>query len=277
MRIPSWLWFRVGFGTRTNTHACRGDLERRQRDTAAPAHQLPGKPSTSSPRASASRTLLLATADHATLGTMRHDRPGPARTAPLAFFITFRCYGTWLPGDDRGWTDRPVQSRDLSLRSGHSGLRLIAQSAMAQAPSVLETLHREIVDAAIRDVCVYRGWTLHALNVRTNHVHLVVSAGLTPEQVMTSLKAWSTRRLREAGLVDEGIKPWSRHGSTRYLWRVDEIEAACSYVLDAQGGDASLTQSRPVRRRGSGSLTLAVRKLTVTRELPTMRVSESIQ
>jgi hypothetical protein len=23
---------------------------------------------------------------------------------PLAYFITWTCYGTWLPGDDRGWT-----------------------------------------------------------------------------------------------------------------------------------------------------------------------------
>ena len=168
---------------------------------------------------------------------MRHDRRGPFQSAPIAYFITFRCYGTWLPGDERGWTDRPVQSRELSLRSGHPGLRSIAETAMAQESFVLDTFGREAVDAAIRDVCAHRGWKLHALNVRTNHVHLVVSARSTPEQVMTSLKAWSTRRLREAGLVSEEIKPWSRHGSTRYLWRVDQVEAACSYVLDAQGDD----------------------------------------
>ena len=168
---------------------------------------------------------------------MRHNQRGPFQSAPLAYFITFRCYGTWLPGDERGWTDRPVQSRELSLRSGHPDLHSMAQTAMAQEPFVLEQAHREAVDAAIRDVCVHRSWTLHALNVRTNHVHLVVSAGSTPEQVMTSLKAWSTRRLREAGLIAEGVKPWSRHGSTRYLWREDQVKAACSYVLDAQGGD----------------------------------------
>ena len=168
---------------------------------------------------------------------MRHYRPGPSQTEPLAYFITFRCHGTWLPGDERGWTDRPVQARDLSLRSGHPGLLSMAQTAMAQEPFVLDARHREMVEGAIRDVCVHRGWTLHALNVRTNHVHVVVSARLTPEQVMTSLKAWSTRRLREAGLVDEAVKPWSRHGSTRYLWRDDEIEAACGYVLEGQGGD----------------------------------------
>ena len=167
---------------------------------------------------------------------MRGDLGRRSQTQPLAYFITFRCYGTWLPGDARGWTDRPVQSRDLSLRSTHPVLHSMAQATMSQEAFVLEQAHREAVDAAIRDVSAHRGWTLHALNVRTNHVHLVVSAGLTPEQVMTSLKAWSTRRLRETGLIADGFKPWSRHGSTRYLWRGDQVEAACCYVLDAQDG-----------------------------------------
>jgi REP element-mobilizing transposase RayT len=168
---------------------------------------------------------------------MHHGSRRAGQTEPLAFFITFRCYGTWLPGDERGWTDRPVQPQDLSLRSGHPGLHSLAQAAMAHGSFVLESQHREAVDVAIRDVCAHRGWMLHALNVRTNHIHTVVSAESTPEQVMTSLKAWSTRRLREAGLAAEGARIWSRHGSTRYLWRVDEIEAACSYVLEGQGGD----------------------------------------
>jgi REP element-mobilizing transposase RayT len=179
---------------------------------------------------------VISGANHATLRNMRHSRRERFKSEPLAFFITFRCYGTWLPGDERGWTDHPGSGRDLSLRSGHPGLLAMTQDAMAHSPLVLENRHREVVGAAIRDVCTYRGWTLHALNVRTNHVHVVVSAGSAPEQVMTSLKAWSTRRLREAGLVAKEIKPWSRHGSTRYLWWDDQIEAACSYVLDGQGG-----------------------------------------
>jgi REP element-mobilizing transposase RayT len=166
---------------------------------------------------------------------MTQHRPGPIRQEPLAYFITFRCYGTWLPGDERGWTDRPVGMRDVPLRSGHPGLHATAQAATAERAFVLERPLRTVVDMAIRDVCAHRGWKLHALNVRTNHVHLVVSAASAPEQAMTSLKAWSTRRLREAALVTRTTKVWSRHGSTRYLWRVDQIEAAVSYVLEEQG------------------------------------------
>jgi hypothetical protein len=51
---------------------------------------------------------------------------------------------------------------------------------------------------------------------------------------MTSFKAWSTRRLREAGLVRRDQKVWSRHGSTRYLWTELAIEEASCYTRDAQ-------------------------------------------
>ena len=46
------------------------------------------------------------------------------------------------------------------------------------------------------------GWRLHALTVRTNHVHAVVSADEAPEKVMTNFKIWATRRLREHELLD---------------------------------------------------------------------------
>jgi REP element-mobilizing transposase RayT len=113
----------------------------------------------------------------------------------------------------------------------------MAQSELHHRPFVLEREQRLIVDQAIRDVCEYWGWTLHALNVRTNHVHFVLNASHSPEQVMTTLKAWSTRRLREAGLVDADAKLWSRHGSTRYLWTMADIETACRYVTEEQGSD----------------------------------------
>ena len=165
------------------------------------------------------------------------DRTHAQRRQPLAFFITFRCYGTWLPGDNRGWVDRRENIPGTPTRSGGRRLQSVAESALSDRPFALEREQREIVDRAVRDVCTHRGWTLHALNVRTNHVHFVVSAELAPEQVMTTMKAWATRRLREAGLVDVDTKLWSRHGSTRYLWTMQDVETACRYVTEEQGAN----------------------------------------
>ena len=71
-----------------------------------------------------------------------------------------------------------------------------------------------------------------ALNVRTNHVHVVVSGQCTPELIMNTLKSWATRRLRQDKLVPNEHRTWSRHGSTRYLWDSRALAAACTYVRE---------------------------------------------
>jgi len=72
------------------------------------------------------------------------------------------------------------------------------------------------------------------INVRTNHVHAVVSTQKTPERTMSSLKAWATRALREQGLAGADQKVWSRHGSTIYLFTERELEYAMWYTAQAQ-------------------------------------------
>ena len=52
---------------------------------------------------------------------------------------------------------------------------------------------------------------------------------------MNDFKAYSSRRLTEAGFEDRNRKRWSRHGSTRYLWDIDSVEGAIRYTIDEQG------------------------------------------
>jgi hypothetical protein len=33
------------------------------------------------------------------------------RDEPLAYFLTWTTYGSWLPGDQRGWVAKPGQFR----------------------------------------------------------------------------------------------------------------------------------------------------------------------
>ena len=99
---------------------------------------------------------------------------------------------------------------------------------------VLGSAARACVDTSIRATCANREWQLLALNVRTNHVHLVVSATVAPERVMDALKAWATRRLRAAGLAAADARIWSRHGSTERIWLQRELDAACEYVTNGQ-------------------------------------------
>lgn len=101
---------------------------------------------------------------------------------------------------------------------------------------LFDAARRRVVSETIRDVCEHRGWDLLAMNVRTNHVHVVVAAQALPERMMTALKSWTTRRMAEAGVLGPSGRPRSRHGSTRYLWTEQQLTDACRYVLDAHGG-----------------------------------------
>jgi len=108
---------------------------------------------------------------------------------------------------------------------------------LRHAAVTLNKAQRVVVENAIGEVCEHRGYGLVAINVRTNHVHSVVTASCKPEHVMDTFKAYATRRLREAGLLGRDTKLWARHGSTPYLWTEEAVEKAIDYVINGQGDE----------------------------------------
>ena len=155
---------------------------------------------------------------------------------PLAYFLTWATYGTWLPGDERGWIEyRHGWKLPDPIR------RLEAESRMAEDACVLDAEQRRLVEKTIRDHCRIRGWELHEVNCRTNHLHVVVGADGHPDDVRRQFKAWCTRRLKElqrkrscgtVGSVREDW--WAQRGSRRYINDEESLEAAILYVRDAQ-------------------------------------------
>ena len=154
---------------------------------------------------------------------------------PLAYFITFHTYGTWLHGHENGSVDPKHNRVNTPHIAPSPSLAARDSGNLSGAPVTLDTRARAVVRATIEAVCSRRGWALHALNVRTTHIHLVVSSAATPERVMNDLKAWCTRRLREAGLVAPDARAWSRHGSTRWLNTQLSLARAIEYTLHEQG------------------------------------------
>jgi REP element-mobilizing transposase RayT len=157
---------------------------------------------------------------------------------PLAFLITFRCYGTWLHGDERGSIDRNHNQYKSPYRQPNQQLQKFSTRLLKSKPVNLDAQKREFTELAIREVCDYRNWLLRAVNVRTNHVHLVVSIGDTsPSKALNSFKAYATRKLRENNCWEFEHSPWAEKGSKRHLWNERSIEIAVDYVVNGQGGD----------------------------------------
>jgi REP element-mobilizing transposase RayT len=156
---------------------------------------------------------------------------------PQAYFISFRCYGTWLHGDERGSVDHSHNNYRMPMLPPDEQRRKEMRSRMKRDPVELTTARRSAVEEGVRETCDKRDWVLRAINVRTNHVHTVVSALGNPEPVMNAFKANATRKMVEIGTWQRGIKPWSRHGSTRYLWTAKSVARAIDYVINGQGDE----------------------------------------
>jgi REP element-mobilizing transposase RayT len=155
---------------------------------------------------------------------------------PLAYHITFTCYGNRLHGDASGTTSRRYFNSPGGERIPYKpGLVLTEREMMIQPPYELDTTRRKIVLDAIIGTCARRGWSLYAAHVRSTHVHVLVYSILKPERVMNDLKAFASKRLNESGLDDKCRKRWARHGSTMYKWTDAEVEAAFHYILRQQG------------------------------------------
>jgi hypothetical protein len=155
---------------------------------------------------------------------------------PLAYFISFACYGCRLHGDDRGSVDRrhnvygtPVLDPDPE--------RVAANRAALKHPAyALDGDRPAVVLAGITALVAKRGWVLWAAHVRTEHAHVVLTAGgADPDRVMTDLKAAASLRLNRAHPADRGRPVWARHGSTRYVWDEVQLAAVVDYVLNQQG------------------------------------------
>jgi hypothetical protein len=158
--------------------------------------------------------------------------------APLAYFLTWTTYGTRMHGDDRGSVDVLHNTPGTPLLPPDPELERAARMSLVYEPIVLSNQMRDVVSCAIRDHARIRCWKELALNVRTNHVHVVVdcrgAAMRSPERVMEEFKYWGTRRLRASNLVRSAGRIWTDHGSTRWINNAEGLSEAINYVLNLQ-------------------------------------------
>ena len=80
------------------------------------------------------------------------------RADPIKLFLTWTTYGTWLPGDNRGWRkEKKGAQRPQPL------LEEWCRDQMKDSPVVLTVTQRNEVENVIREHCEVRGWELGAV------------------------------------------------------------------------------------------------------------------
>lgn len=168
------------------------------------------------------------------------------RTIPLAYLVTFTCYGARLHGDQSGSVDRDHNIPGTPVLAQNPARVSSEQKRARQKPYVMDARRRALVLKASQEVCAFRGWTLLAAHVRTQHVHLIVAAENGAEKILHDVKAYAARTLNRWGLDDGNSHRWTRHGSTRYLWQPEQVGAAIHYVVREQGKPMAVWE-RPER------------------------------
>ena len=164
------------------------------------------------------------------------DNSWEDRYFPIAYLITFRTYGTWLHGDKRTSVRKKRRTpKESKIVSPNVPFEASMREKMDQESFLLDRTARNEVEIAMRELCKVRGYGLYAINVRGNHVHVVIGVASKPERVADALKAVATKRLRELGLISQDRKVWSRGRSRRYLWKDSHVDGAIDYVLYGQG------------------------------------------
>lgn len=154
--------------------------------------------------------------------------------AALAYLLTFSTYGTHLPGSAKGWVDAQHRIPGSPVCAPDPRVEGYWKSRLNETPWVLDYDARRLTLQTIVTVCERRQWPIYAVHVRTNHIHAVISAEVTPERVLCDLKAHSTRAFRSRTDAPRR-RYWANHGSTRYLWNQASVNAAIDYVLNGQG------------------------------------------
>ena len=120
---------------------------------------------------------------------------------PLAYLITFRCYGTWLHGDERGSVDEFNNKYDMPFLPPNKKWNEFNKEILKYPPVKLDSEMRNAVESALRETCEIRGWQLLAINVRTNHAHSVVTVGN-----VSSKKVLSPYRIPKIDVIVKVIK-----------------------------------------------------------------------
>jgi len=160
-------------------------------------------------------------------------------------------YGTWLPGSPRGLVtsvrDRRADDVVTPARIEHDlpaepwedpipGLYRSAAERMTGPPIHLRLEQAAALLAQFQETAAHRGWTLHAVAIMHNHVHLVVEVPDDPDptKILADFKAYGSRRLNTMYGVPASKTWWTTNGSKRKLQDAAAIRDGIHYVLHKQ-------------------------------------------
>ncbi len=132
--------------------------------------------------------------------------------------FTTTTYGTWLPGDMRGYVgDRLILPPNPALLSHARGM-------LASEPVYLTSLEQEMAFEALRASAIEFGYRLTDASVESWHAHWIVEHGFDAVEAVAGRLKTRMRQVLARGRV------WTEGYCHRCLHSVAEIETARQYI-----------------------------------------------
>ncbi len=161
------------------------------------------------------------------------------------WLLTWTTYGSWLPGDRRGFVGRVRQEDGSRVVHNVLGtpidrdvptLQRAMRRSMKGTPIRLIQAQATVVLTQFQETAVYRGWRLLAAAVMANHLHLAtgVVGDPEPDRILHSFKAYASRALNKQWRRPVNGTWWTAPGSKRTLPDERAVDRAVRYVRNQE-------------------------------------------
>jgi REP element-mobilizing transposase RayT len=178
---------------------------------------------------------------------------------PFALLITWTCYGTWLPGDPRGyvsntlkenWQYDPKQNTPDTPHTKDDPETYRRAKSLQKQPAVWLTKEQAVIVAqTMIDAAKKRGWHIARAAIMRNHVHVVIWDCPNDGSAVRRILKGTT----QAALSDHAGTPrtwWTTGGSDRYKNDEQAVINAVNYVAKQEYVLVEVVDMRIVQSRG---------------------------
>jgi REP element-mobilizing transposase RayT len=159
------------------------------------------------------------------------------------WLLTWTTYGTWLPGDERGFVSRMKEGPGPRVEhdavstpydADLPGLKRSSELTPKSPPVSLTRSQAEILFNQFQQTASVRRWSLLAVAIMARHIHLFVGVpgDPEPEGLLRDFKSYGSRALNRCWPKPASGTWWTESGSKRKKEAEAAIRAAIKYVRD---------------------------------------------
>ncbi len=153
----------------------------------------------------------------------------------LATMITTTSYGTWLPGDVRGFVERGI------ILGGNPKLLKHSRDLLSSSPIFFDTCQQEELFMALVSATKEFGYHLHAVSIESWHAHWIVTHGGDGVATMAGRLKTRMRQALDCGRI------WTSGYGKRFCFDENALNARIDYVQRHAGNRPLNHESSPAR------------------------------